>query len=147
MYKLESGQAQFRLFSHLTFMSDLDLQPSWTNVLNGTSSPQGQQPCQIILKSMHKCTSNSLDKLNLWPFSHLTFKYDLVLQSTWTNVSSEQRCQIILKFMHKCTSYSQDKLLTFNCDLDLQPTWTIFFKWHFYSSRTTTVPNYFEIHA
>ena len=32
------------------------------NVSNGTSPPQGQQLCQIILKSMHYCTSYCPDK-------------------------------------------------------------------------------------
>ena len=32
------------------------------NVSNGTSPPQGQQLCQIVLKSMHCCTSYGLDK-------------------------------------------------------------------------------------
>ena len=32
------------------------------NVSNGTSPPQGQQLCQIVLKSMHYCTSNGSDK-------------------------------------------------------------------------------------
>ena len=30
-----------------------------------TSPPQGQQLCQIALKSMHKCTSYGTDKLNI----------------------------------------------------------------------------------
>ena len=34
------------------------------NVSNGTSPPQGQQLCKIILKSMQKCTSYAPDKLN-----------------------------------------------------------------------------------
>ena len=34
------------------------------NVSNGTFTPQGQQLCRIILKSMHKCTSYGPDKLN-----------------------------------------------------------------------------------
>ena len=34
---------------------DLDIQPTWTNVSNGTSTCQGKQLCQIILKFMHKC--------------------------------------------------------------------------------------------
>ena len=65
--------------------------------------------CQIIFKSMHKCRSYSLDKLNLWSFYHLTFKCDLDLQLTWTNVSNgtstpqgEQLCDIILKSSNKC---------------------------------------------
>ena len=72
-------------FYHFTFKCDLDLQPTWTNV---TSSLQGHQLCQIILKSMHKCKSYGSDKLNLWPFYHLTFKCDLDLQPTWANVSN-----------------------------------------------------------
>ena len=45
---------------------DLDLQPTWKNVSIGTFSPQGQQVCIIILKSMHKCTSYCPDKLNIY---------------------------------------------------------------------------------
>ena len=41
---------------------DLDLQPNWKNVSNGMSPPQGQQMCQIVLKSMHYCTSYGPDK-------------------------------------------------------------------------------------
>ena len=66
-----------------------------------------------------------------WPFYCLTFKCDLDLQLTWTNVSNEQPSQIILKSMHKCTSYALDKLnslsfyhLTFKCNRDLQRNWT-----------------------
>ena len=44
---------------------DLNLQPTWRNVSNGTTTPQREQLCQIILKSMHKCGSYGLDKLNL----------------------------------------------------------------------------------
>ena len=68
------------LFYHMTFKCDLDLQPARTNVANGTSTCQGEQLCQIILKSMQKCRSNGPDKLNLGPFYHLTFKCDLDLQ-------------------------------------------------------------------
>ena len=32
------------------------------NVTNDTSPPQGQQLCQIVLKSMHYCTSYGPDK-------------------------------------------------------------------------------------
>ena len=59
---------------------------------------------------MHKCSSYGLYKLNLWPIYHLTFKYDLDLSSTWTNVSNEQLCHINLKSMHKCRSYGPDML-------------------------------------
>ena len=125
-------------FYNLTFKCDLVLQSNWTNVSNGTSIPDGEQLCHIILKSMHKCWHNGPDKLNLLPFYHLTFNCDLELQPSWTNVSNgtatpreEQLSQIILKSMHKCRSYSPDKLillpfyhLTFKCDLDIQPIWT-----------------------
>ena len=121
---------------HLTFKCDLDLQPTWTNVSNGTSSPLRQQLCKNILKSMHKCISYGPDKLNIWPFWPLFAPYDLDLQPTWKNVSNgtsspqgQQLCKIILKSMYKCTSYGLDKLniwplwpLFDPCDLDLQPT-------------------------
>ena len=45
---------------------------------------EGEQLCQIILKSMHKCKSYGPDKLNVWPFYYFTFKCDLDLQRTWT---------------------------------------------------------------
>ena len=35
------------------------------NVAYGTSPPRGQQLCKLISKSVHKCTSNSPDKLNI----------------------------------------------------------------------------------
>ena len=86
-------------------------------ISNGTSTLQQEQMCQIILKSMHKCRSYGPDKLNLGPFSHWTFKGDLDLQPTQTNVSNgtttpqgEHLCKIILKSMHKCRSYGPDKL-------------------------------------
>ena len=42
--------------------------------LNGTSTLQGIQMCQIILKYMLKHRRNGPDKLNLRPFYHLIFK-------------------------------------------------------------------------
>ena len=39
---------------------DLDLGPTRTNVSNGTSSRDGEQLCQIILKSIHNCRSYGL---------------------------------------------------------------------------------------
>ena len=57
-------------FIYLTFKCDLDLQPTGTNVSNGTFTPQGEQLCQIILKTMCKGRSFGPDKLNLSPFYH-----------------------------------------------------------------------------
>ena len=60
-------------------MCDLDLHPSGTNVLNGTSTPQGEQVCQIIFKSMQKCRSYDPDKLNnfLMTISSFDFLFNL----------------------------------------------------------------------
>ena len=58
-------------------MYDLDLQPTQTNLSNGTTTPQGEHLCNINLKSMHKCTSHGPDKL-----IYVTFKCDLDLQLT-----------------------------------------------------------------
>ena len=45
--------------------------------------------CAFILKSMHNLDGRyGPDKLNLWPFYHLTFKSDVGLHPTWTNVSN-----------------------------------------------------------
>ena len=44
------------------FLCDLDLQPTQTNVSNGTTTPQGEHLCKIILKSMHKCKSYGPEK-------------------------------------------------------------------------------------
>ena len=79
---------------------------------------------------MYKCKSNGPDKLNLWPFYDLTFKCDLDLQPTQTNVSNdtstpqgEHLCIIIFKSIHKCRKYGHDKLIyvTFKYELYLQP--------------------------
>ena len=72
-------------FYHLTFKCDLDLKPSWKNVSNGISTHQGEQLCQIILKSMHRCESYGPENFNSWPVYHLTFKCILDLQRTWKN--------------------------------------------------------------
>ena len=117
MHKCRNYKLNLWPFYHLTFKCDLDLLPTQTYVSNGTTTPQWEQLCKIILQSMHKCRSYGPDKLNLCPFYHFTFRCDLDLQSTWTNVlngtstpQGEQLCHIILKSMHKYRSYGQDKL-------------------------------------
>ena len=69
------------------------------------------------------------------------------------------------KLLKETTCSFRNMFFPIQADLDLQPTWTIvlngtsspqrpwpsaylneYFKWHFFSRRTT-VPNYFEIHA
>ena len=126
-----------------TFSCDLDLQPTWTNVSNGTATHQEEQLCQIFLKSMHKCRSYGADKLNLLPFYHLTFKCDLDLPHTWVNVSNgtatsqgEQLCKIIWKSMHNCRSYGWDKRNIWDHQVWHWPsTYLKCFKWLFSASR------------
>ena len=67
-------------FYHLTFMCDLDLQPTQINVSNGTTTPQGERLYKIILKSMHKCGSYGPDNLI---YMYVTFKCDIDLQPTY----------------------------------------------------------------
>ena len=64
MYKLWPGQAQYMYMTILTFISRLWPWPStYLKIIsNGTSPSQGQQLCQIVLKSMHYCTSYGPDK-------------------------------------------------------------------------------------
>ena len=57
-------QAQYMYLTILTFIWPLWPWPSTylKKFSNGISPPQGQQLCQIVLKSMHYCTSYGLDK-------------------------------------------------------------------------------------
>ena len=65
---------------------------------------------------INNCANYGLDKLNLWPFSHLTFKCDLDLQpnrtiiSNGTSTPQGELCQRIFKSVHTCRSYSPDNL-------------------------------------
>ena len=45
----------------LTFMCDLDLRLTSTNVLNSTSARDGELFCQVILKSIYNCRSYGPD--------------------------------------------------------------------------------------
>ena len=74
------GQAQCRPFYHLTLKCDLDLQPTWTNIPNGTSTRQ-EQPCQIIYKIHAQTyvmarTSSLYDHFISWP-SSVTVTFNL----------------------------------------------------------------------
>ena len=55
----------------MTFKCDLDLQPSRTNVSNGTSTPQGQQLGQNILKPINEIRSNGPDKIWMHTRTHI----------------------------------------------------------------------------
>ena len=52
----------YGLEKNLTFKCDLDLVPTSANVSNGTSAHDGEQLCQIILKSINNCRSYGQDK-------------------------------------------------------------------------------------
>ena len=87
-----------------------------------------EQPCQIILKSMRKCRCYGTDKLNLWHFYKLTFKCDIDLEPSRTDVSKctstpqgEQLRQIILKSIHKCRRNDPGKLNLWPFDLQMWP--------------------------
>ena len=61
--------SSIHVYDHFDLHFDLYLTPVTLtfnlrekNVPNGTSPPQGQQLCQIVLKSMHCCTSYGPDK-------------------------------------------------------------------------------------
>ena len=69
IYDINASQWSFYC---LTFKCDVDFQLTWTNVSN-------EQLCQIILKSMHKCRSYGLKKLNLWPFYHFFWPSSVTL--------------------------------------------------------------------
>ena len=162
---------------------------------------------------MHKCTSYSSDKLNLWPFYHLTsvtltfnlhkqmFRTALLflednncaklLWNPYINVAvmaqsssiydhfdlyltpvtltfnvpekmfqmalflfEDKNCAIL--FWNPCINVqvmARTSSIYDHFDIYLTPVTLTFnlpekcFKWHFSSSRTTTVLNYFEIHA
>ena len=69
------------ILSNLTFKRDLVLEPFWTYVSAGLSAHQWEQLCQIILKSMHKCTSygpvsSIYDHFIIWP-SCVTLTFNL----------------------------------------------------------------------
>ena len=67
---------------------DLDLQPTWKNVSKALLLLEDNNCAKLFLKSMHKCISYGLDKLNIWPFWPLFDPCVLDLQPTWQNVSN-----------------------------------------------------------
>ena len=85
-------------FYHLTFKSDLDLQPTQAEVSNGTTTPQGEHLCKTILKFIHKCRSYGLDKLIydhfiIWPSSvTLTFNIPKKVSNDTTPPQEQKLC-------------------------------------------------------
>ena len=92
---------------------DLDCQPTWKTVSNGTFPPRGQYLCKINLKSMHKCTSSIhvYDHFDLY-LTPVTLAFNLPKKNVSHGTSPPQGqklCQNVLKSMHYCTSYGPDK--------------------------------------
>ena len=128
------------------------------NVSNGTFPPRGQQLCKFILKSMHKSTSYGQDKLIYDHFDPyltpmiLTFNLPenvsngtFLLEGNncaklfWNPCIINVQVMAWISFFDHFDLYLIHVTLTFNlykC-----------FKGYFSSSRATTVPNCFEIHA
>ena len=83
----------------LTFKCDLDLQPTWTNISNDTSTPEGKQLSQIILQSMHKCTSYGPDKSGQMPTHahiHQTEAVTTMSCSPQVGLSKKEQCSCAL---------------------------------------------------
>ena len=52
MMKSIQNCRSYSLDKNLTSKCDFDLGPTWTNILNGTFTNDGEQLCHIILKSI-----------------------------------------------------------------------------------------------
>ena len=57
IWPLYTSENVSRNIKNFTLMCDLDLRPTGMNVSNGTWTRDGEQFCQIILKSIHNCRS------------------------------------------------------------------------------------------
>jgi len=120
-------------FWPLTSKCDLDLGDIDIILSSETPSNDGEQMCQMILKSHIKWHRYGPDKLIYGHFLPLTSKCDLdlgdidvLLSRDTPSNDGEQMCQMILKSLNEQQSYGPDKLiyghfwpLTSKCDLDL----------------------------
>ena len=149
-------------FYHLTLKCDLDLQTTCTIVSNGTATPQAEQLCHIILKSMHKCRSYGPDKLNwcdlqvrTWPSTYLQNCISPLQENNcaklyWNpciNVEVMARTSSI--YDHFIIWPGQAQFMTIlSFDLQVWPWPSTYlykcFKWHCFSSSRTTVPYHFD---
>ena len=81
------------------------------------SLPQGEHLCHIIMKSMHNCRGFGPDKLNLWPFQHLTSKCDLEKRAHNTPTTQAQGTHIhrteIVTTMYLSQQVGLTKILPF----------------------------------
>ena len=61
---------------------------AWYDTLVPLPAFHALKACRLAVMTSPTCSFHHQDKLNLWPYYHLTFKCDLDLQPTWTNVSN-----------------------------------------------------------
>ena len=87
-YSNGHDKLNLRPFDHLPLKCDGDLHPTRANLSNDTLLIKETNCAKTVLKSMHKCRSEGLNKLSLRPFDHLTLKCDRDLQPLCTNVSN-----------------------------------------------------------
>ena len=162
MYQLWPGQAQF-----MTVLSFIGLLWPWPSTyvkkcFKWHSIPRGQHVFKVILKSMHNCTSYGPDKLNIgpfwplfdpwpWPSTYLKTCFKWHFSSTrattlqyyfWNFLNLCINVQVMAR-----TSSIYDHFDIYLTPVTLTFTYLKCFKWHFSSSRPTTVQNYYEIHA
>ena len=84
-----------QLFYHLTSKCDLDLYTTWTHVSNCTAIRLGEQLCQIILKSMHKC--RIMAQTNLDGCTHARRTHHACMHIHWTDIVTTM-CLAYLKW-------------------------------------------------
>ena len=120
-------------FWPLNSKCDLDLGDIDVILSHDTPSNDGEQMCQMILKSHNERHSYGPDKLIYGHFWPLNSKCDLdlgdidvILSHDTPSNDGEQMCQMILKSHNERHSYGPDKLiyghfwpLNSKCDLDL----------------------------
>ena len=83
----QRNSINFRPFYCLTFKCDLVHQPTWKNVSNGTSIPQGEQLCQILWKCRLKCWINDPDKSRrMHTLTHACTLHTRMYHIHWTEV-------------------------------------------------------------
>ncbi len=141
-------------FWPLNSKCDLDLADFDVILLHDTPSNDGEQMCQMILKSHNERHSYGPNKLIYGHFWPLNLKCDLdlgdidvLLSHDTPSHDGEQMYQVILKSNNKWTSYGPDKHLIF--ELEVWP-WPWRYRRNSFARNTvqwwwTNVPNDFNI--
>ena len=105
--------------------------------------------------TMNKYTSYGPDKLNLWPFYHLTFKCNLDLQPTWTALLLLEDSNCARLFWNPCTNVqlmARTSSIYKHFDIYLTPVTLTFnlpeklFQSALFLLEGNNCANYYEIH-